>query len=308
MKTINEIAKEVIAGKWGSGIIRKRRLKKAGYDYYAVQAEVNRLLKVKKPYGGKLPTLKIEKTNAQVIADTILWIKWIAGNNSFHYGHGKEAHHNGCFFCGTQPNSKKKAGIVDYERTYCCNPLVGAAWAHGGCVPQALDLCRKGKSWNFEKGSGYDKSSLFDNLGKPSKKNLKKGYVLCSDTHVALYIGGGKIAEAGHEDNNKKNSESWNTSIRVTDLTDSRYNKFKRVHRFNRDTVSMTVYIGFGEISDRVAQLQDYLKWYGCDIASDRYFGEYTLKAVKRFQSENGLVADGKVGTNTLKKMQEVKR
>lgn len=307
-KTVDELAHEVLDGKWGSGDKRKDNLINAGYDYDKVQARVNELAETKKTYGGEFPSLKITKTNAEVIADTILWIKWIAGNNSFHYGHGKEAHHNGCFFCGTQPSSKKKAGIVDYERTYCCNPLVGAAWAHGGCVPQALDLCRKGKSWNFEKGSGYDKSSLFDNLGKPDMSKLKKGDVLCSDTHVAQYIGDGKIAEAGHEDDNKKNSKSWNTSIRVTELTSLRYNKFKRIHRFNRSTVSMTVYIGFGEISDRVAQLQDYLKWYGCDIASDRYFGEATLKAVKQFQSENELVVDGKVGTNTLKKMQEVKR
>lgn len=44
-KAINELAKEVIAGKWGSGAERKRRLKQAGYDYEAVQAEVNRIMK-----------------------------------------------------------------------------------------------------------------------------------------------------------------------------------------------------------------------------------------------------------------------
>ena len=44
-KSVTEIAKEVIQGKWGVGQKRKKRLKAAGYDYYAVQAEVNRLLK-----------------------------------------------------------------------------------------------------------------------------------------------------------------------------------------------------------------------------------------------------------------------
>ncbi len=48
-KTITEIAKEVIDGKWGNGADRKRRLTEAGYDYDAVQAEVNRLLKGDKP-------------------------------------------------------------------------------------------------------------------------------------------------------------------------------------------------------------------------------------------------------------------
>lgn len=43
-KTIEEIAREVIAGKWYSGAARKSALTKAGYDYYAVQKKVNELL------------------------------------------------------------------------------------------------------------------------------------------------------------------------------------------------------------------------------------------------------------------------
>ena len=39
------IAKEVIAGKWGNGSERRRRLTEAGYDYAEVQKEVNKLLK-----------------------------------------------------------------------------------------------------------------------------------------------------------------------------------------------------------------------------------------------------------------------
>lgn len=43
-KTNEEIATEVIEGKWGNGKERKDRLTKAGYDYYAVQAIVNERL------------------------------------------------------------------------------------------------------------------------------------------------------------------------------------------------------------------------------------------------------------------------
>ena len=43
-KSVTEIAKEVIAGKWGNGDDRKNRLQSAGYDFNAVQNEVNRLL------------------------------------------------------------------------------------------------------------------------------------------------------------------------------------------------------------------------------------------------------------------------
>lgn len=44
-KSINNIAKEVIDGKWGNGVVRKTKLTLAGYNYKEVQSEVNRILK-----------------------------------------------------------------------------------------------------------------------------------------------------------------------------------------------------------------------------------------------------------------------
>lgn len=43
-KSVEEIAREVIAGQWGNGQDRKNKLTAAGYDYAAVQAKVNALL------------------------------------------------------------------------------------------------------------------------------------------------------------------------------------------------------------------------------------------------------------------------
>lgn len=43
-KTIAQLANEVIAGLWGNGTERVQRLTAAGYNYSAVQAEVNRIL------------------------------------------------------------------------------------------------------------------------------------------------------------------------------------------------------------------------------------------------------------------------
>lgn len=45
LKSVTEIAKEVLLGKWGNGDDRKKRLEAAGYNYSQVQAEVNRLAK-----------------------------------------------------------------------------------------------------------------------------------------------------------------------------------------------------------------------------------------------------------------------
>lgn len=44
-KSNEEIAKEVVAGKWGNGNARKTALTKAGYDYKTIQPLVNKLLK-----------------------------------------------------------------------------------------------------------------------------------------------------------------------------------------------------------------------------------------------------------------------
>ncbi|MFR0954282.1 MULTISPECIES: hypothetical protein [Lachnospiraceae] len=44
-KSVETVAKEVIAGKWGKGGDRKKRLQAAGYDYGAVQRKVNELMR-----------------------------------------------------------------------------------------------------------------------------------------------------------------------------------------------------------------------------------------------------------------------
>lgn len=51
LKSLDEIAKEVVAGKWGNGKERQQRLTEAGYDYAAAQKKVNEILNANKPQG-----------------------------------------------------------------------------------------------------------------------------------------------------------------------------------------------------------------------------------------------------------------
>lgn len=60
-KSIDEVAKEVINGKWGNGTERKQRLTAAGYNYTEVQAAVNRML-----YGKQ--TKSVDEVAKEVIA------------------------------------------------------------------------------------------------------------------------------------------------------------------------------------------------------------------------------------------------
>lgn len=61
-KTVTEIAKEVIDGKWGNGSARKQNLIDAGYDYSTVQAKVNELL------SGKATRKTVTEIAKEVIA------------------------------------------------------------------------------------------------------------------------------------------------------------------------------------------------------------------------------------------------
>ena len=70
-KGVTTVAKEVLAGAWGNGDERKNRLTAAGYDYAAVQAEVNRLAS-----GASTP-----KKSTTEIAKEVLAGKWGNGDD-----------------------------------------------------------------------------------------------------------------------------------------------------------------------------------------------------------------------------------
>jgi len=57
-KTLDQIAREVIAGNWGNGADRQRRLSAAGYDYGAVQARVNAILAESAPTPARKYTVR----------------------------------------------------------------------------------------------------------------------------------------------------------------------------------------------------------------------------------------------------------
>lgn len=44
-KSVNEVAKEALAGKWGRGQMRKQRLQEAGYNPAEVQEEIGRIIR-----------------------------------------------------------------------------------------------------------------------------------------------------------------------------------------------------------------------------------------------------------------------
>lgn len=69
MKTVEDLANEVIAGKWGAGDSRKNRLTNAGYDYTAVQNKVNE----------KLLGPRQQSKSTEAIAKEVIAGKWGSG-------------------------------------------------------------------------------------------------------------------------------------------------------------------------------------------------------------------------------------
>ena len=69
-KTVDQLAKEVIEGKWGNGSEREKKLTAAGYNYRAVQKRVNELLAPKKTIV-KAPAIKVGDT--VTVTDPIIY-------------------------------------------------------------------------------------------------------------------------------------------------------------------------------------------------------------------------------------------
>lgn len=72
-KSLDEIANEVIAGKWGNGDDRRNRLQSAGYNYNEVQALVNQKLGM----GGSAPATK----SLDAIANEVIAGQWGNGDD-----------------------------------------------------------------------------------------------------------------------------------------------------------------------------------------------------------------------------------
>ena len=323
-KSVDEVAHEVIEGLWGSGDSRKRALTEAGHNYNAVQKRVNEILNPPKPepkkYPGKLPTTKLVKTEAEVIADALKFAKWIIGDNRFGYGRMGGAaykgtkeysitHSGGCHFCGSNAHKiseAKKAGIKnpeEWEYTYVCNTFVHACYAHAG-VPSMLNA--KGHAWWT---SSYQKSSYWTEVHPKKVSDLKPGDVLGNETHYVVYIGGGKGVQATSRGNARTGTKEWAKCIDYFDIA-SFFKKTDHVFRLTK-AVNSKMLIRYGEVSYRVEEVQNFLDWYyagkffkECGPA-DGCYGDNTLKWVKKFQTEKfgAKEADGLVGEKTLAAM-----
>ncbi len=154
------------------------------------------------------------------------WAIQIASDDSFCYGTGSGAHRYGCYFCGTNygPNKYIKPN-AKYLKTYCCNPFVHAAYAHGAQNKAMLRACQKGSGIGLSDDT-FTRYGCWENIGKPGFDKLVPGDVFVKKgRHASLYCGGDDEVEAG--------AGGWGpTSISVKSAARSRYNSCTYVMRY----------------------------------------------------------------------------
>ena len=166
-----------------------------------------------------------KSTRKEQIDAAVDWAVMIAKDNSFSYGTGAGAHHFGCYFCGTNYGPRKyMKPSKRYRKTYCCNPFISAAYAHGAKHPKMLEGCRHAYGIGMKKEEFY-RFGCWKCVGKPAYRKLQKGDVLVKYNHVIMYIGRHRIVEA--------TGGTWKaSSIAVRHLSRSRYRQFGFVMRY----------------------------------------------------------------------------
>lgn len=196
----------------------------SGYDkekvYNIRLVGVNSETEIQSPENKKsLKVVEEPMDNQGAIDAACDWAVEISEDDSFAYGTGNTAHRCGCYFCGTN-RSKKGPG---YEKTYCCNPFVHAAYAHGAGDPQMLRTCQNGDSVGMN-SSDYTRYGNWEKVGRPSISELERGDVLVGEGHVMLYIGDGMLVHA--------KQEGWGPGTITTDKCSGFYDMVNFVMRY----------------------------------------------------------------------------
>lgn len=124
-KSVTEIAREVIAGKWGNGDDRKNKLESAGYDFNAVQAEVNRILSG----APSKPALK----PVSEIAREVLRGEW--GNGSDRKKRLEQAGYN---YQAVQNEVNRLAGAQSVDIDKIAHDVIRGAYGNGSARRNAL--------------------------------------------------------------------------------------------------------------------------------------------------------------------------
>ena len=208
---------------------------------------------------------------------------------------------------------------------YDCSSFVIAAWQQAGVPVRAA-----GASYTGDMRAAFLRCGFRDVTGQinlATGKGLQKGDVLLNrKSHAELYVGGGRCVKAGsNEHGGATGGESGDQNGR--EICVSGYYNFPWdcVLRYMGDTSSGSgadappsaqgdgggerlalPMLARGSRGQSVRAMQGILIACGCSCGpdgADGDFGPATEAALRRFQTENGLDADGICGEQSWKKL-----
>lgn len=183
-KTVDQIAQEVIDGKWGNGDDRVKRLKAAGYDPSAVQKKVNELLAAKTTAAAAAPAAPKVKSAREKIADKAFEFAYQKNSKKAKYPSGKPKAAYKAALYKAYPNLKKLSSQA--AKGASCDVFVGT------CVRAA------GVDKKFPRGlspSYLAKSKKFKLI---SKNDVKPGDIIVTPKHICIAWSDGKVKEASN--------------------------------------------------------------------------------------------------------------
>ena len=182
----------------------------------------------------------------------------------------------------------------------CCDDAASLVVRFCGAAKtfsHALDVLAKGKEDydNFTKVKYTSKSQLVP--GSICAFKRKSG----TSGHVFIVYSKGRKCDAGLN----------NRYLGIRDLNKSYYDFNKTVDHgyvYQPKDKYITVprsYIGYGEKGDEVLKLQKFINWYYGKkvLAEDGLFGSNTLKYFKQLQTDLGITADGRCGSQSIAAM-----
>lgn len=167
-KSIDEIAKEVINGKWGNGSVRETKLAAAGYNYDEVQDAVNAILLGKKPTtststkpatstttSAKPTTSTTTKKTVEQVANEVIQGKWGNGDAreaklvaaGYNYNEVQDAVN--AILLGKKPATSNKKTIEQIAKE-----VINGKWGNGSVRREKLE------------SAGYNYSEVQDKVNE----------------------------------------------------------------------------------------------------------------------------------------------
>ncbi|MBR3142415.1 MAG: peptidoglycan-binding protein [Clostridiales bacterium] len=237
------------------------------------------------------------------IIDAICEYAYELGKRDWHYIWFKlfVPYTHKCPICSNRPEGKR------YGSNCICVPF--ACWHHGGHIPcRCNTLVINDSNWNRIKELQDHEDSLevarkrigvrdiIIIKGDPVMTSLLRKGDICAHfsggkyIHSSLYLGDGKMLDCSLE----------KMHIAIRDTMDC---VFAIRYTGGRDCLTP------GDSGVAVKKVQEFLNWYfsGHDsrpsLETDGKFDRLTKEAVKLFQSQNNLEADGVIGSHTLAAM-----